>query len=527
MAPTDTGKGSDSPTEFDPAGGLLPDDAEFLTRLESEHLERLYAAAPLSQLGAVLLGAVGVLLASRYTQPRASLLAAWALGLAATALLRLALARRFARTVPDGRGLRPWQRRTMVALALSGTVWGLYPWLAPPGLGKAFLPVAALLLVAVTGGSLVLVTAHRRYYLSFGLPLFLLLLARLLLVPPRALFLAGTTGVIFLCLERAADRARRILGALVRNGETNARLSEAFRRQSETLAEERDRLERLLESVPAPVAHCDTGLVLRRHNRSFRDLFLRDGETLEGRPLAELLGKRRFRTLAPHCRAALEGETRVFELTLPARGPDGLRRRTYRISLTPDRRPERRGASGLYAHLVDVTAYKTAEARLAAAALRDPLTGLYNRRGFEDALARTLARDPHAVHSILYVDLDRLKEINDRFGHDAGDAALRAFAKRLLGSVRSDDCCARLGGDEFAILLRHCPPECVERVTRTLVTSLGRPFAYGDSLLSLSASVGGVSFTPDATSGQDAVAAADLCMYEAKRERQPVLRRLG
>jgi len=504
---------------------LSPSPYELASRLDREHLRQLYATSRLSQLGVLLLGISAAVLAKTRGHVRALLLAAWLLALVATVLLRLALARRFERARIQDADLRRWQRITAAAVGVSGVVWGLYAWLVPPFYGRFFEPVAALVAATVTGASLVLVTAHRRYYLSFSLPIFLLLTARLLLVSPQSYFLAGMVAVVFLMLIAAANRARRILGNVVFQSEYNAHLVRALRRQTDLLSRERDRLGRLFESVPAPVAYCDARLVLRRHNRSFRATFLSPGRLLLGRTLGDILGPRRFRTLEPYLRRALAGESCVFETTLPSLGPDGRKRRTFRISIEPDRAGEE--DAGFYLHLVDVTSYKATEAQLADAAHHDSLTGLYNRRGFETVLAVRLSRDADVVHGLIYLDLDRLKEINDRFGHEAGDAALRTFAERLKESVRADDCCARLGGDEFAVLLRNCPPECVVRVAESIRRTLAKPFVQGDAIVPLEASIGGVSFLPRRTTVPQAIAAADRCMYASKRERRLILKDLS
>jgi diguanylate cyclase (GGDEF)-like protein len=519
---------SDQPSRADSGtDGSLPPPSpdELASRLDREHLRQLYATARLSQAGVLVLGVSAAVLAETHGHVRPLLLAAWLLGLVATVLLRLALARRFERARIHDADLRRWQQITAGATGASGVVWGLYAWLAPPFHGRLFEPVAALVAATVTGASLVLVTVRYRYYLSFSLPLFFLLTARLLLVPPRSYLLAGMVAVVFVVLVAAANRARRILGNVAFQSEYNAHLVRALRRQSDLLSRERDRLGRLFESVPAPVAYCDARLMLRRHNRSFRATFPSPGCPLLGRNLREILGPRRFRALETHIRRALAGESCVFETTLPSLGPDGRKRRTFRISLEPDRAGEE--DAGFYLHLVDVTSYKATEAQLADAAHHDSLTGLYNRRGFETVLATHLSRDADVVHGLIYLDLDRLKEINDRFGHETGDAALRTFAERLEQSVRADDCCARLGGDEFAVLLRNCPPECVVRVAESIRRVLAKPFVQGEAIVPLEASIGGVSFLPRRTTVPQAIAAADRCMYASKHERRLILKDLS
>ena len=101
--------------------------------------------------------------------------------------------------------------------------------------------------------------------------------------------------------------------------------------------------------------------------------------------------------------------------------------------------------------LIDITQIKRDESRIRADALRDPLTGVLNRRGFEQQGAACIRRS--AMGAVLYLDLNQFKSINDRFGHQAGDALLKAFGHRLGFCLRPEDILGRLGGDEFAIIL--------------------------------------------------------------------------
>ena len=131
--------------------------------------------------------------------------------------------------------------------------------------------------------------------------------------------------------------------------------------------------------------------------------------------------------------------------------------------------------------LDDVSALRSLEAELGALAHRDPLTGLPNRRLFEDRLEIALAQAHRYRHrvALIFVDLDRFKQVNDGFGHAAGDELLKAVAERLGQSVREGDTVARLGGDEFTLLLPGIHyAEDLAAISRKLVESLRKPFHW-------------------------------------------------
>ena len=156
-------------------------------------------------------------------------------------------------------------------------------------------------------------------------------------------------------------------------------------------------------------------------------------------------------------------------------------------------------------------------------AMRDELTGLFNRRGFFE-LARsmmTTARLTEQPLTLFFADLDGLKQINDRHGHEEGDEAIRAAAKVLLATFRQDDVVSRLGGDEFVILTRannlESLPEIEQRLDRHFAdfdASVRKPYRLGCSL-------GGILIAGDSAEGLDQMLArADQLLYAAKRRRK-------
>ncbi len=152
----------------------------------------------------------------------------------------------------------------------------------------------------------------------------------------------------------------------------------------------------------------------------------------------------------------------------------------------------------------------------------DPLTEILNRRGFERELKRSLAyvKRYGASAALVYLDLDDFKPINDRHGHAAGDAVLKAIAQALLRQVRSSDVVARIGGDEFAVLLWNVGGAAAARKARALETAVyACPTVWGASTLAVGASAGlarlGALDTP-----AELLARADAAMYARKAERR-------
>jgi diguanylate cyclase (GGDEF)-like protein len=150
-------------------------------------------------------------------------------------------------------------------------------------------------------------------------------------------------------------------------------------------------------------------------------------------------------------------------------------------------------------------------------ALRDPLTGLANRRALDERLGYEIAR--HARHgeafAVLALDLDGFKGVNDRFGHDAGDEILCDAAAALVDAVRAQDTVVRLGGDEFCVLAPQTGAAAADHLVARVRESLAGVTA---GLSGLSASIGVAAFPADGTTPEALLAAADRAALEAKRD---------
>lgn len=164
-------------------------------------------------------------------------------------------------------------------------------------------------------------------------------------------------------------------------------------------------------------------------------------------------------------------------------------------------------------------ALRLAVAELERISERDTLTPLYNRRYFLAALDAAISRASRYGDeaTLVFCDVNRLKEINDNHGHAAGDFALIRLAERLAGAVRSTDTIARLGGDEFGIILEKTGLDAARDKIEALACALDEQCKYGKSLIPLSAAFGIAAIRPGVDS--DALLEeADRNMYAAKSD---------
>jgi diguanylate cyclase (GGDEF)-like protein/PAS domain S-box-containing protein len=183
-----------------------------------------------------------------------------------------------------------------------------------------------------------------------------------------------------------------------------------------------------------------------------------------------------------------------------------------------ERDPESGRALRMIGTNVDITDRRRMEDALQSVALSDPLTGLANRTLFSDRLRIALARAGRSGSriAVLFLDLDRFKEVNDSLGHAAGDALLRDFARRLRAGVRAVDTVARFGGDEFVILLEDVKePQHAARVAEKIVRGSREPLHVEGRDLVATVSIG-VALGDTASEEEELLKRADAALYEAK-----------
>ena len=179
---------------------------------------------------------------------------------------------------------------------------------------------------------------------------------------------------------------------------------------------------------------------------------------------------------------------------------------------------ERFEVTGLIFTMSDISDERSHSEKLQKMANYDHLTGLSNRAFFTDRLTLALARVPrHGITALMFLDLDRFKNINDTLGHHVGDIVIQEVAKRLKSVVRDEDSIARLGGDEFAIIFTDITAEnVISPIADKIVSAINLPFNIEGKAMVLSCSIGVSIATERNVSPADILRRADLALYKAK-----------
>jgi diguanylate cyclase (GGDEF)-like protein/PAS domain S-box-containing protein len=200
-----------------------------------------------------------------------------------------------------------------------------------------------------------------------------------------------------------------------------------------------------------------------------------------------------------------------------------VNRRGQELAIQDSAAPIRDRAGNLIGAVMvfhDVSKERRLHRALHYQACHDALTGLINRREFENRLTAAVEsarQDPGSRHALLYLDLDQFKLVNDTCGHPAGDQLLKQITGVLQSRVRSGDTLARLGGDEFGILLQSCSLDQALRIAESLRQAIRDfRFIWQDGVLEVGASIGIVEITNDTPTVANVMSAADVACYSAK-----------
>lgn len=308
---------------------------------------------------------------------------------------------------------------------------------------------------------------------------------------------------------------RRVFNAFLHD------ISERVAREAR-LRDSEQQLRTVADNVPALIGHVGADLRYRFVNRAHARHFGMPSEAIVGRHLQEILCAEYFEAIQPRVAQVLAGQTVVFDADLvSADGKLHHMQVTYVPDFAPADGPGNAAPRGFHILVHDLTAKTRLSRMIEQRALTDALTGLPNRAAWNAELERGIARAQRAgtAIAVMFIDLDGFKQINDTFGHEAGDAVLREFSRRLKATLRSSDFIARLAGDEFVVWLDRSTDAAgnLSALARKLLKAMEKPVDLGGNAVTMKASIGLAAQPGPQLDAAALMRAADEAMYRAKR----------
>jgi diguanylate cyclase (GGDEF)-like protein/PAS domain S-box-containing protein len=330
----------------------------------------------------------------------------------------------------------------------------------------------------------------------------------------RVTRLPSTGGVTEYMLEaRDITALNRAVGTLRTMNET---LERQVADRTRELRRQKGFVENLLTTLPNPVWWKDVDGTFRGYNPAFRDMHCLPGEEWLGRRLREVLPADAAARGEAGDEVALSGGKPAYEISMAAR--DGaVSHMLVNKSAWFD---EASQPAGIIGTAVDITIQKQAEAELRRLATTDSLTGAFNRRFYMETAAEifALSRRHGRQFSVMMLDIDHFKRVNDTYGHPAGDEVIRVMARTCMQFVRAEDTVGRLGGEEFAIVLPETPREGATALAERMREAIAALRVEADGhAIAFTASIGVAELAADDTAADAVLARADQALYEAKR----------
>jgi len=339
--------------------------------------------------------------------------------------------------------------------------------------------------------------------------------------------LAGgaTFAVLELWSRGPTERNDDLEAALLDSGrQIGAQLGHLREKETdeERLRNSEERYRTITEMAQDAIISIDEDGIIVSVNRAAEKLFLFERGEMVGRPLTILMpndsrqahteGLQRYRTSRQRRiswdRVEVQGRRKDGTIVL------------LEMSLAEFPLDGRRVFTG---YMRDITAQREEETALRYQVLHDPLTNLPNRMLLKERLDRGIlvGRRHDTSLSLIFMDLDQFKEVNDTFGHHFGDLLLQQVANRIGRAVRESDTVARLGGDEFALLLPMTDEEAAKQAAQRITALMAEPFTIEGRRLDIGASLGIAVFPSHAGDASALMRHADLAMYAAKRAGTP------
>lgn len=329
-----------------------------------------------------------------------------------------------------------------------------------------------------------------------------------------SVYLSGLLPIVWESCEGSRDKLIPTLSALLKIilFDMSLALDTYFHADKQALREARDYAEKIIRCMPSGLLVVNTDFEIISANRALRQMcHIPNNAPLEGLPLGQVLSSG---ILLSTCESVLQNGRHAHEVEIQFSHGSDIYYFEANISATL-----LGDVPMLLILLQDISAHKLYEEKLAHQATHDALTHLPNRNLLKDRLDQALAYADRSglIVAVLFLDLDRFKNINDSLGHEAGDKLINAVSERLVDSVREGDTVARIGGDEFVMLLPDitCEEDAVH-IANKILGAVAMPTKLNEQELFPSASIGISLYPKDGKNGPTLLKHADTAMYLAK-----------
>jgi diguanylate cyclase (GGDEF)-like protein/PAS domain S-box-containing protein len=290
------------------------------------------------------------------------------------------------------------------------------------------------------------------------------------------------------------------------------RMNMRLQKINRNLGDSESRMRAITNNIPAIISYIDKNQRYVFRNAYSNHEFGVNNENVIGKTVHEVRGDLLYQEVKPYIDAVLRGEKVTFDGNINLQGALYYFQTNYMPDFDIDG-----DVQGFFALTFNITDLKLAQVALERLSRIDSMTEVANRRYFDDRLNTALARGsrhPEAI-TLLYLDIDYLKSINDNYGHAIGDSVINEFAKRLQSCVRTEDLVARLGGDEFAVLVENSKPESGEIIAKKIIELMQKPILIDGNELVVSTSIG-IAYCAKTPSAKILMSLADSALYAAK-----------